>query len=202
MVARRKLSGLAHLHLGRDQVRDLATIFFLRVPHQGERTVVDLDDVLFAVFADEKLDGANVQTSEKLADVVHPGTMSLRHSELFQHRGSRVGLPVSTDALAPEICRIARGPNLDSQFCVYSHEGFVIAADFLDVHVVFGVDVGFRGGVDICQSGEGREVQEFLVRLCASFANAAVSVSQFHHRRISRSAYLRRKRSSLYLRYY
>lgn len=92
---------MLYLHFGGNEIRNVSTILLLRVSHQGQRAIVDLDDVLLAVLADEELDGANVQTTEQLGHVVHPRAMSLRDRQLLQHRRARVRLPVAGDALAP-----------------------------------------------------------------------------------------------------
>lgn len=91
----------SYLHLGGDEVGDVAPVLLLGIAHEGERAVVYLDDVLLAVFTDQQLDGADVEAAKKLGHVVDPGTMPLRHRQLLQHRRARVRLPVATDALAP-----------------------------------------------------------------------------------------------------
>lgn len=58
------MCAFAYLHLGGDEVGDMASVLFLRVSHQGQRAVVYLNDVLTTVFSDHQFNGAYIQSSE------------------------------------------------------------------------------------------------------------------------------------------
>ncbi|KAE8741455.1 hypothetical protein FOCC_FOCC013000 [Frankliniella occidentalis] len=65
------------LHAGGHQLRDLAPVLLLRITHERQSAVVDLDDELLALLVDDHLQGADVEAAEQLRHLVHPHLVAM-----------------------------------------------------------------------------------------------------------------------------
>ena len=102
-----------NLHLLDHQLGDHVPVLLSCLSHEVHCTIIDLDNVLSVIFANNSLQGADGQPTKHfrnlvmsfigvdwislvLADLINPGFVSLLHRDLLQHELTSSLLPVPT----------------------------------------------------------------------------------------------------------